>query len=112
MWYYEKRHIVKNLLSKSGRSISEPALNGEISVLLPDLPLKGDSLSAVKYDQNYSKSRSFKVEEFCDQVFYAQMRQKRSKSLRIYEYFNEIWVEKTIPKSDSDMLHPLWKVGF
>ena len=50
----------------SGQSVSEPALNGDVSVLLPDLPLKGDSLSAVKYDQNPSKPRSFKVEEFCD----------------------------------------------
>ena len=75
---------------------------------MPDLPLKGESLSAVKYEQNISKSRSFKVGEFCDKVFFTQIRQKRRKSFRIYEYFNEICGEKTIPKSDSDMLHPLY----
>ena len=50
----------------SGQSVSEPALNGVVSVLFSDLPLKGASLSAVKYKQNYSKPHPFKVEEFCD----------------------------------------------
>jgi len=64
--------------------------------------LKGDSLSASSTSKNSTKIRTFRSDDFLQSEFLSRQGTKRSKSFRIYEYFNKGLAKIRLQKTGSD----------
>ena len=66
-----------------------PPQNGRFRRFSPYLFLQGASLASPQWNENHSKSARFEVFDFEKGGFLFYQGIKRSKPLRVYEYFND-----------------------